>query len=627
MPPPPHSHLQDKKLEQKKREEDQDEQADNKDLVGEVCGASIAVRLAHNTEGGGGDAGMINEVVSKEAINLGLFVPLSADNMNSKDEIPQSGSVVCSNRRIYLCQDLYCLANSVGSSYVPWPLHARDFSSETVHHASTLEGEGHGVQSGVAISQQAHHGKSMKHPSKQRGKRGKREKNMDGDFGVLRKVVKRGDEYEFAVDRKCVWRLCHVDNLSDAHQMTTAELTTMKVMATAKEKLRKSEIRRKGGKTYEGSNWVPPPDHARSTAEGEEDETKPLATSPSKARIPGGEKFSHALRSDVSSHLLTKESEILASRREKEQVLKSFVESQVSNWDPPGTAAFPEDLRSMRSQMSFEYIAPNVHMEIGSQGGNDDASLGSSSQCSEEESTIARIMLPVGHEQAYMQAQKAILKKKTLGLRSYHYQQYPHFYKSPQKATQPSGGQSQPQSPRTLSPLELSKTTFRKHFPFNAGLISPGERVLALRQAFDGIERHEIDTLAANGGVDDSVEKKWKATGESSDVNEGKEGRPGLSTTGGRRNNGFESDDEEDEESKAKAARQLIIAKKIKILNNEDDLMWAAAKHRRKIEAARLVEESMKNMDEEERKNMEELLRVRRASMASMGTESALTAM
>jgi len=597
-----------KKLEQKKHAEDLDEQADNKDLVGEVCGSSFAVRLAHNTEGANVDQGLASEVVSKEAMNLGLFVPLSADNPNRAggDEVPKAGSVLLSNRRIYLCQDLYCLANSVGSTYVPWPLHARDFSQDTqAHNPSSQEGEGHGSQPGLALSQQPHHGKGLqKAPAKVRGKRGKRERNRDGEFGVLRRVVKRGEEYEFNIDRKCVWRLCHVDNLSDAHQMTTAELTTAKVMATAKETLRKSEILRKGGKSYKGSHWMEQP------------------PSPAAARIPGGEKFSLALRTDVSSHLLSKESGILASRREKEQVLKSFVEAQVSNWDPPGNAAFPEDVRSMRSQMSFEYIKPKINMEIGSGAGGDDVSLGSGSLQSNEENEVARIMLPVGREQAHAQAQSAILKRKTLGLRSYHYQQYPYFYKSPQKTAQ---SPTQASSPRTLSPLELSKTTYRKHFPFNAGLISAGERVLALRQAFGGIERHELDTLAANGGVDDSIEKRWKSAIESSDVTDGKE-RPSMQLGASRRNIGFEdSDDEgkEDEESHA-AARRLIIERKIQILQSEDDLVWAAAKHQRKVEAARLIEESIQNMDEDERKRMEEQLRARSTSAASMSSEHAL---
>jgi len=618
----------DKKLAAKKLAEDLDEQADNKDLVGEVCGASIAVRLAHNTDGANVDQGMANEVVGKEALNLGLFVPLSAENARGADD-SKMGSVLCSNRRIYLCQDLYCLANSMGSSYVPWPLHAGEFSKELLdpsHDSPVARHEaaapvGGGAQAGTAAGGQALYGKALEQ-KKVRGKRGKRRENRDGEFGVLRRVVKRGEECEFNIDRKCVWRICHVDNLSDAHQMSTAELTTAKVMSAAKEKLRKSEIRRKGGKTYEGSHWMQLPPHP---AEGSEDAgPMPAVTSPAKARIPGGEKFSLALRTDVSSHLLSKEAEILASRREKEQVLKGFVESQVSNWDPVGNEKFPEDVRSMRSMMSFEYIKPNVNVEIRPIG-SDEASVGSLSQQASDEGDRARIMLPVGHEQAYSQSQSAILKKKTLGLRSYHYQQYPHFYKSPQKGAQ--SPMQQAPSPRTLSPLELSKTTFRKHFPFNAGLISPGERVLALRQAFDGIERHELDTLAANGGVDDSIEKRWKSTGEIAEVTEGKE-RPRMAEMGAsRRNNSLEDADDEgraEDESQSEAQRRLIIERKIQILLNEDDLMWAAAKHRRKIEAALLIEESMRNMDEEERKHMEEQLHVRRASMASMSSENAL---
>ncbi len=587
-----------KKAELKRGVDDEDDQADNKELVGEVCGAAIAVRLAHNENGSNVDVGMVNEVVSKEALSLGLFVPLNAEN--SKDEALENGSVLCSNRRIYLCQDLYCLANSLGSNYVPWPLHSRDFSHDM------QDADGSGSQT-VTSQQQAGKQKTIKDNStKKRGKRQNRERNVDGEYGILRKVVKRGGEYEFNIDRKCVWRICHVDNLSDAHQMTTAELTTMKVMALAKEKLRKSELRRKGGKSYPGSHSA--------------DDAPPSSASESK-RIPGGESFSLALRKDISMHLLSKESSILEGRREKEQVLKDFVESQVSNWDPAGNSAFPDDVRSMCSQMSFHYsrsLGENKS-SMGSQSANglasdDESRVSGQRSHSDAEAEGARIMLPVGHEQAYAQSQKQILKQKTLGLRSYHYTQYPHFYKSPPKNAPSPLGRGQ----RALDPLEHSKFTFRKHIPFNAALVSPGEKVLALRQAFDGISRHEINTLSANGGVDDSVERGRGLAGENSSAAEApkdKHESKVLSYTERsahsiRRNNGFDDlDGDKGMSEDADLAKRLSIEHKISILAREDDLMWSAVRHRRKVAAAKAIEDSINNMNEEERELMEEQMK------------------
>jgi uncharacterized ubiquitin-like protein YukD len=573
----------------KKREEEEEGDDDNKEYVGEVCGSAIAVKLAFNELGGLQEEGLRNEVVSKEALNLGLFIPQSAQSLGKADR-PVPGTPVYSNQPVFLSQDLYCLANSIGSTYKPWPLRGTDFSSDAhAHNIQTEEGEGHGEKSSVALDQQNHHGKALKHEMQKHGRREKKQKNKDGEFGVLRKVVKRSKEYEYAVDRKCVWRFCHVDNVTDGHQMTTAEMATAKVMSVAKDKLRKSEMRRKGKKTYEGSRWV---QQERLDEEIEIPLLSRGAPILKKSRIPGGESFALELRQDASSNLLDKESRVLEVRREKEQVMKDYMERQISNWDPEAESAFPVDVRSMCSQMTFEYSnastdknSPPGSILPGSLLSNDDASQ--ESRGSEDEQ--AKIMLPIGHEQAYVERQRRVMRQKTLGLKRYHFQQYPYFYKSPKKM-------HVAEKPRVLHPLEEARYNFNKHFAFNAPLLSPGEKVLGLRQAFEGIQNSEYDTKGANSGVDDSVDIIWSATGVRTEVVDPEKEKLEAEKLAQEMRGGRKKVMEDTPvETEAALQRRLMIEAKVKILADEDDKMWQSVQHRRKLDAARAIQQALEN--------------------------------
>ena len=71
---------------------------------------------------------------------------------------------------------------------------------------------------------------------------GKKDGN-DGCFGCVRKIVLRGPPYEMSVDKRCVWRLCVVEDVSSKND---DDFLAAKVMQRARKALQKSEEMRKG---------------------------------------------------------------------------------------------------------------------------------------------------------------------------------------------------------------------------------------------------------------------------------------------------------------------------------------------------------------------------------------------
>jgi hypothetical protein len=243
----------------------------------------------------------------------------------------------------------------------------------------------------------------------------------------------------------------------------------------------------------------------------------------------------------------------------------------------------------MCSQMTFDYTpAPDAAYSPTGPSGllTDDASASNESKATEDEA--AMLMLPMGHEQAYSERQRRVMRQRTLGLRRHHFQQYPYFYKSAQQVT------SLNEKPRELDPLEESKYNFNRHYAFNAPTLSPGEAVLGLRQAFRGIANSEFTTRSANAGVDDSVEVTWSASGVRTEVvDPDKDKREAAAENAAKapgRSRAKLDDEEEAEETESSLQRRLMIEKKIKVLKSEDDEMWKAVLHRRKVEAARQLQ-------------------------------------
>ena len=122
-------------------EEDMEEQTSgNKALIGEVCGQGIAVNLAHNTHGRDFGEGA-SEVISRQAINLGMMIAHSAEGAeaaatrkhwesvkNNRDldvkELPPAGNgcTVHTNRPLFMAQDMYVAAYGVWQGVSSWKI-------------------------------------------------------------------------------------------------------------------------------------------------------------------------------------------------------------------------------------------------------------------------------------------------------------------------------------------------------------------------------------------------------------------------------------------------------------------------------------------------------------------------
>lgn len=576
---------------QNKGGEEEEEEA----VIGDVCGSAITVHLALSHNGNN----EMNEIVSKEAYNLGAFVPNCAENFriaqnvdqsdkkgkstddksakadlgqNHDDEeeeqqetLPEPGDILESNRPIYLSQDMYCLSNPSGSGYQPWPLRSDDFSEENkqlkaaklklLQESSSMlgmPGFGETAKSrgqSRAKSSKSNSGKNTA-SAKRSAKNSRRARNLntsialksslESEYGVMRKVVKTGKDRRLALDSKCTWRFCLIDSLAESGEMTKAELHAAQMITHAKDKLRESEMMRRGHHRYEGST-VPvvmegtePPttntgtgtnthsgnsigsiNDMSSVGQGGVDARDHVALH--KESIPGGERFSLHLRKNVSNHLLHRESEILASRREKESVLKQYFASNITDWDVQ-EGKLPDDVQSYVSGFNFEQFDPTklspavlamneklgIYQDPYAHNGSNALPITTEGDSQAGESTgsdTGSVILPANHRQQYVRQQRSTLKQKTLTLRKEHYLNYPHF----QKKINTLVPDPDTKEMRPLLPYEETEELFGLHFAFNDHKLSDGEKVLSLRQAFEGIKHKEHNVKSANLGRDDST--------------------------------------------------------------------------------------------------------------------------
>lgn len=199
---------------------------------------------------------------SKQASQLGQFVahcalrnPDADDPMYLNSQVP-----------VILGQDLYSLATSRGSTYLPWP---RIASNTAPSHKSALDSKsgGSGHQDEVA----------------------------DGfNYACMRRTVMRDLPYEHIVDRRCVWKFCVVDNSNDFKSMSSKEQRAQKLLKKARKGLNRSRRFRMGGRVHDGLSL----------------EGRPLVS---------GEGFAQTLREISSESTLKIETKCLDNRRKKEE--------------------------------------------------------------------------------------------------------------------------------------------------------------------------------------------------------------------------------------------------------------------------------------------------------------------
>ena len=131
------------------------------------------------------------------------------------------------------------------------------------------------------------------------------------EYGILRRLIMKNGQYEFLVDRRCVWRFCLVENLRDTSSMSINDKEVELVMNRAKANLKRSERDRRGNRVYDSHLY-----------NGE--------------NLAGGEFFPLTLRHMVASTSLNAESQLLAPRRMKESIIRSEFRNKLSNWDKVG---------------------------------------------------------------------------------------------------------------------------------------------------------------------------------------------------------------------------------------------------------------------------------------------------
>jgi hypothetical protein len=303
---------------------------------------------------------------TRSSWHLGQWVVRNAARKEVSEGRNREGQV-SSDANVYLEQDLYCLASSAGSSFAPWPKRAHSPHSDRYrkiadrmnpakpekepHQAAAAPAEEKaqpselmsmmnrmGEESATDLNSQTSGTNNWGQPpgtpdsgmtsmSSVMPVRGvsAAEKAMqrtpkDDVFGCLRKVVLRGPPYFLIVDRKCVWRLCPANNFGDTNELSAKEKIAHKLLRSAEEGLEKSKKDREGGRIHDKVTYEGHPLH-------------------------GGEKFPRQLRSILSEHAFSKESQQLNLRRKQEKLIESHFHGMYgdgSGW-PDGTQ-FPSPL-------------------------------------------------------------------------------------------------------------------------------------------------------------------------------------------------------------------------------------------------------------------------------------------
>ena len=409
-----------------------------------------------------------SKVISREVMQMGQL----AFNSASRSHAPelQLGEPVCSNTAVYLSQDLYCLASSAGAAYLPWPMSSHDIAPQATapppnwterppdrpaaagggkaHQAPAHSGPAHVDSDDQSQHSRTSHGTLATHASAKSGNTHQTSKEAPSllfkapsYYLVSRKIVpKTSSIYPYAIDKRCVFMVCTVDNVADTSELSQQERDAQRLLVKAKAGLRRSELLRKGAKTY-----ALPDD------------------SPLDMPISSGENFSRIMRRNLSSKLLAKEAAILQPRRDKEKTIKGHFANFCLSWDqsdqgddvsvasrgwslaspspydsgqaPPTGLEQPSVLTvgTQHSHYSEQHSLQSMQSGPSHLNSMTGHSMGHSVDYSQSHSQAIstapkeRTPLPDNHREAYLSAQQAILdeSRRAAVLRPYHYDNYP----------------------------------------------------------------------------------------------------------------------------------------------------------------------------------------------------------
>lgn len=295
---------------------------------------------------------------SKAAQSLGSWKVQTAMN-----NLECEGETIRALSPIYMSQDLYCFATSHGAGYKPWPSSLKSNQNSNIMAIVKFHEDEEVDENMLAEfnprENQSHTGESETSPPN-----GRVEVKNEYIYGCLRKTVIRDKSYSNAIDRRCMWRFCAIENarVNTAGHVDKGVTETHDVIDNARTVLKVSEETRKGlRRKYDDQKLI----DGRS--------------------LPGGEAFCHSLRLIKSDFALLNTTYYALPTRDKERNPRNYYENKLMH------QIFTEEADGHRendtiSNLSYSQYSTDDYL--------DDRSV-NSEELKSKNSTISPMMSPI----------------------------------------------------------------------------------------------------------------------------------------------------------------------------------------------------------------------------------------
>jgi hypothetical protein len=282
----------------------------------EICGGLSVVNMLD-----GFSTDPKEEVITRQRMKHSFYlcqwiVRFAERNSSMKKRL--LGDTTRSDDLVYIEQDLYCMASSVGSQYELWPKRPYERHSEYFRVKADMmnqnksdkafdpfldlvsykPGEGSEVHKASAtIKNVTLDKKDLRQLLRPRTAL----LPEDIHYGCVRRVAIKEPPAVTVVDRRCVWRLVPANNFGDTNLLSAKEKIAHKLLRTAETRLEQSQRAREGSKVYQ-------------------------TTTPKGKPLCGGENFSKMLRAIICQKRFDEETESLNNRRKQERLLLTHFE-------------------------------------------------------------------------------------------------------------------------------------------------------------------------------------------------------------------------------------------------------------------------------------------------------------
>ena len=383
---------------------------------------------------------------SKAAQSLGSWkVQTAMNNFECEGEIIRALSP------IYMSQDLYCFATSHGAGYKPWPSSLKSNQNKNIM-AIVKFNEDEEVDESILgefnpHENQSHVGESETSPPNNN----RMESKSENIYGCLRKTVIRDKSYSNAIDRRCMWRFCAIENarVNTAGNVDKGVVETHDVIDSARIALKMSEETRRGlRRKYDDHKLV----DGRS--------------------LPGGEAFCHNLRLIKSDFALLNTTYYALPTRDKERNPRTYYENKLINQIFTEQEADSHYENDTISNLSYSQYSADDYM--------DDKSV-NSEDIKSKTSTIAPVFSPITNNRRNFFANndndiKSISSNSILSKLS--------------SKIQDSKTEETPRRQRLDSRLEKALTQ-------PDALLSPGESMISLHQQLEAMNKKAVKAVKA----------------------------------------------------------------------------------------------------------------------------------